>query len=62
MSTENQNAEPETPETETEAGEVYYNIYIYDNHGTINIQQTGKPSNPPPPPPPNNPWGRGYSS
>lgn len=55
MSTENQNAEPETPETETEAGEVYYNIYIYDNHGTINIQQTGKPSNPPPPPPPNNP-------
>lgn len=34
----------------TEDGELYYVVNIYDNHGTINIKQTGKPGQPPPPP------------
>lgn len=33
-----------------EAGELYYVVNVYDNHGTININQTGNP--PPPPCPP----------
>lgn len=32
--------------------ELYYVVNIYDNHGTINITQTGKPEIVPPPPPP----------
>lgn len=34
-----------------ESGEVYYVVNIYDNHGTINITQSGAPPQPPPKPP-----------
>jgi len=37
--------EPTEPENE-----IYYVVNIYDNHGTINITQSGNP--PPPPSPP----------
>ncbi len=33
---------------EVEAGDAYYVINIYDNHGTINITQSGQPDEPPP--------------
>ncbi len=35
-------------EEEGESGEVYYVVNIYDNHGTINITQSGQPDEPPP--------------
>ena len=37
----------ETESTEEEYG-VTYVIHIYDNHGTINIVQSGQPDEPPP--------------
>lgn len=40
-----------TKEEVKEVGEVYYVVNIYDNHGTINITQSGNPSQPPPKPP-----------
>lgn len=38
--------------SEESESEIYYVVNIYDNHGTINITQTGKPGGSPPPPPP----------
>ncbi len=37
--------------TEDTESELYYVVNIYDNHGTINIRQSGNPPNPPPCPP-----------
>lgn len=34
-----------------EAGELYYVVNIYDNHGTIKIKQSGQPGQNPPCPP-----------
>lgn len=42
---------PETTPTEPEYV-INYTVHIHDNHGTINIQQTGKPDETPPPPDP----------
>jgi hypothetical protein len=37
--------------TEETEHELYYVVNIYDNHGTINITQSGNPEEPPPTPP-----------
>ena len=42
--------EPEEVKETTEP-EIYYVVNIYDNHGTINITQSGTPEDPPPTPP-----------
>lgn len=34
-----------------EAGELYYVVNIYDNHGKVIINQSGNPNFPPPCPP-----------
>lgn len=38
------------PEEEEEKYVVNYIVHIHDNHGTINITQTGKPDDDDPPP------------
>ena len=36
---------------DSEQPDIYYVVNIYDNHGTINISQSGQPIPPPTPPP-----------
>jgi len=51
MDPETQTQTETEPQVETaEEESPYYIVNIYDNHGTINITQTGKKDPPPPPP------------